>query len=118
MIIKDSGTYGGTTIKLLAHAGFQIKTRNKVVYIDLEEHGKTSEKADLILVTHSHPDHSDLSKIKMVCKKDTIVIAPTDCVSKISGNIKTLKPGEETTVIGISIKAIDADNHPIVTTFI
>jgi L-ascorbate metabolism protein UlaG (beta-lactamase superfamily) len=99
------------TIKLLAHAGFQVKTGNKVVYIDMEEHGKPSEKADLILVTHSHPDHCDLSKIKMVRKKDTIIIAPMDCVSKIGGNVNTLKPGEETTVTGINIKAIDAYNY-------
>jgi L-ascorbate metabolism protein UlaG (beta-lactamase superfamily) len=99
------------TIKLLAHAGFQIKTGNKVVYIDLEERGKASEKADLILVTHSHPDHCDLSKIKIVREKGTIIIAPADCAPKIGGNVKTLKPGEETTVDGIIVRAIDAYNY-------
>jgi len=99
------------TIKLLAHAGFQIKTGNKVVYIDLEERGKISEEADLILVTHSHTDHCNPSKIKMVRKKDTIIIAPTDCVSKIGENVKTLKPGEETTVDDITVKAVDAYNY-------
>ena len=99
------------TIKLLAHASFEIKAENKIVYVDLEEHGKPSDKADLILVTHSHPDHFDLSKIKKVRKEGTVVIAPADCVSKIGGNIKTLKPEEETTVDGITVKAVEAYNY-------
>ena len=99
------------TIKWLAHAGFQIKAENKIVYVDLEEYGKASEKADLILVTHSHTDHCDPSKIKKVRREDTVVIAPADCVSKIGGSVKTLKPGEETTVDGIVVKAVDAYNY-------
>lgn len=99
------------TVKWLAHASFEIKTENKIVYIDLEEYGKASEKADLILVTHSHTDHCDPSKINKVRKADTIVIAPVDCVSKIGGSVKTLKPGEKTTVDGITVKAVDAYNY-------
>lgn len=99
------------TVKWLAHASFEIKAENKIVYIDLEEYGKASEKADLILVTHSHTDHCDPSKIGKVRKADTIVIAPADCISKIGGNVKTLKPGEEITVDGITVKAVDAYNY-------
>lgn len=99
------------TVKWLAHASFEIKTENRIVYIDLEEYGKASEKADLILVTHSHTDHCDPTKINKVRKADTVVIAPADCVSKIGGNVRTLKSGEETTVNGMTVKAIDAYNY-------
>jgi L-ascorbate metabolism protein UlaG (beta-lactamase superfamily) len=99
------------TVKWLAHASFEIKTENKIVYIDLEEYGKASEKADLILVTHSHTDHCDPTKINKVRKADTVVIAPADCVSKIGGNVRTLKPGEETAVNGMTVKAVDAYNY-------
>jgi L-ascorbate metabolism protein UlaG (beta-lactamase superfamily) len=97
-------------VKWLAHASFQIKAEGKIIYVDLEEYGKASEMADLILVTHSHTDHCDPSKIKKVRGKDTVIIAPTDCVSKIGGNVKSLKPGEETTVDGIGIRVVDAYN--------
>lgn len=97
-------------IKCLAHASFQIRAEGKNIYIDLEEYGKASEMADLILVTHSHTDHCDPSKIKKVRRKDTVIIAPKDCVSKIGGNVKSLKPGEETTVDGIKVRAVDAYN--------
>lgn len=97
-------------IKWLAHAGFQIKTEGKIIYIDLEKNCEFSEKADLILVTHSHYDHCDPAKIKAAQKKNTVTIAPEDCVSKIGGNVKTLKPGENTTIDKIKISAVEAYN--------
>jgi len=99
------------SIKLLAHAGFQIKTEGKIIYVDLEKYGEVSEKADLILVTHSHTDHCDPSKIKKVRKPDTVIIASEDCVSKIGGSVKTLKPGEETMVSNITVRAVEAYNY-------
>jgi len=98
------------SIKWLAHAGFQIKTDGKIIYIDPYE-GEYSEKADLILVTHSHFDHCAVSKIQKIRKTETVIIAPQDCVSKIGGNVKTLKPGEETTFDNIKIKAVEAYNY-------
>ncbi|HVP26932.1 MAG TPA: MBL fold metallo-hydrolase [Candidatus Bathyarchaeia archaeon] len=98
------------SIKLLAHAGFQIKTKNKIVYVDLEKYGKFSEKADLILVTHSHTDHCDPAQIERARKTDTLIIAPSDCVSKIGGNVKTLNVGEEITVGDVKVKAVEAYN--------
>ena len=97
-------------VKWLAHAGFQVKTGGKVMYIDLEKYGEVSEKADFILVTHSHTDHCDPSKIQEVRKEVTLIIAPQNCVSKLGGNVKTLKPEEETIVNGIKVKAVYAYN--------
>ncbi|MFP3985332.1 MAG: MBL fold metallo-hydrolase [Candidatus Bathyarchaeia archaeon] len=97
-------------IKWLAHACFQIKAEGKVIYIDLEKYSEPSEKADIILVTHSHTDHCDSDKVKTVRKEDTAIIAPQDCVSKIGGDVKTLKAGKETTIDGIKIKAVEAYN--------
>ena len=101
----------GVVVKWLAHAGFQIKANGKIVYVDLEKHGEAAEKADLILVTHSHSDHCDQDKIKNVRKKDTVIIAPEDCVSTIGGSVKSLKPGEEISVGNIRVKAVEAYNY-------
>jgi len=99
--------------KWLGHASFQIRTKAKVIYIDLKKYGKvveTSEKADIILVTHNHGDHCSPPKIQSLSKKDTVVIAPTNCVKRINGNVKSLKLGEETTVDGVKIEAVEAYN--------
>jgi len=98
------------SIKWLGHASFLIKAEGKNIYIDPYE-GEYSEKADLILVTHSHFDHCDTSKIEKIRGENTVIIAPEDCVSKIGGNVKTLKPGEETTIGNLRVKAVEAYNY-------
>jgi L-ascorbate metabolism protein UlaG (beta-lactamase superfamily) len=99
-----------TSIKWLGHASFEIKAEDKSIYIDPYE-GEYGDKADLILVSHSHDDHCELSKIKMIRKKDTIVIAPADCASKIGGNVKTLKPEEKVSVGDVTVEAVQAYNY-------
>jgi L-ascorbate metabolism protein UlaG (beta-lactamase superfamily) len=99
------------SIKLLAHASFQIEVEGKTIYTDLEEHTTPSEKADIILVTHSHFDHCDPSKIEKVRTAETVIIAPADCSSKIGGKIISLKPGETTEIGNIKIKAVEAYNY-------
>jgi len=101
------------SIRSLGHASFQIKAKGKVIYIDLKKYGnviETSEKADLILVTHSHADHCSAEKINKVRTKDTVVVAPEQSASKIGGTVRTLRPGEETTFNDIKVKAVEAYN--------
>jgi len=100
-------------VRWLGHASFQIRAVNKVLYVDLKRYGKvveTSEKADIILVTHNHGDHCSPPKIQKLRKKDTVVIAPKNCASRIGGNVKTLKPGEEIVVDDVRIEAVEAYN--------
>ncbi len=99
-----------TSIKWLGHASFEIKAGDKSIYIDPYE-GEYEDKADLILVTHSHDDHCDISKIKKIRKEDTLVIAPADCASKIGGNVKSLKPGEKVSVGDVTVEAVPAYNY-------
>lgn len=98
------------SVKWLGHASFQIKADGKNIYIDPYE-GEYKEKADLILVTHSHNDHCNPSKINKVRKDDTLIIAPEDCVSKIGERIKTLKPGQKLTAGNIKVEATEAYNY-------
>jgi len=100
----------GIVVKWLGHASFQIKVNGKNIYIDPYE-GEYKEKADLLLVTHSHYDHCDASKIKKVLKDDTVILCPADCASKISGNVRVLEPGEKTQVDDIIVEAVHAYNY-------
>lgn len=96
-------------IKWLGHASFQLKVNGRIIYIDPYK-GEYTEKADLILVSHSHGDHCSVGKIKKARVADTVVFAPEDCVKKIKGSVRTLKAGEEATVDSIKIKAVEAYN--------
>jgi L-ascorbate metabolism protein UlaG (beta-lactamase superfamily) len=100
----------GISVKWLGHASFEIKADDKIIYIDPYE-GEYKDKADLILVSHSHEDHCDTSKIKKIRKEDTLVIAPADCASKIGGKVKSLKPGEKASLADITVEAVAAYNY-------
>ncbi|MEM3716389.1 MAG: MBL fold metallo-hydrolase [Candidatus Bathyarchaeia archaeon] len=97
------------SVKWFGHASFQITADGKNIYIDPYE-GDYVDKADIILVTHSHYDHCDVSKIEKIRKDETVIIAPADCAGKIRGKIKVLKPGESTTIDNIVVEAVHAYN--------
>ncbi|MHA2426554.1 MAG: MBL fold metallo-hydrolase [Candidatus Hermodarchaeia archaeon] len=99
------------TIKWLDHASFQIRSDTKVVYIDLGEDAKPTEKADVILVTHSHGDHCSPKLIKQAQTDRTVVVAPADCHQKIDGNVISLNPGEQKSVNDVIVRAVHAYNE-------
>ena len=87
-----------------------IRGGGKVIYMDPYE-GEYKDKADIVLVSHSHSDHCDPSKMAMIRRDDTLIIAPADCVGKIGGNITSLKPGEKLAIGTITVEAVEAYNY-------
>ena len=86
-------------IKWLGHAGFLIKD-SKVIYIDPYNIKEDSEKADLILITHSHYDHCSFADINKIIKEGTTIILTADSQSKITRfdvqiNIKVIEPEQD-----------------------
>jgi L-ascorbate metabolism protein UlaG (beta-lactamase superfamily) len=69
----------------LGHAGFQIKNlkAGKIFYVDPYNVSSGCEKADVILITHSHYDHCSFSDMQKIVKPDTKVFLTADCQSKI-----------------------------------
>lgn len=105
------------SIRWLGHSGFQIKTAEHVIYLDLYRSKKliervpdVSDSATIVLVSHSHNDHCFPDAINEVRTDKTTVVAPANCEDKIGSNFTSLEPGEETTVQGVDIKAVHAYN--------
>jgi len=100
----------GISVKWLGHASFEIKVGSKTIYTDPYK-GEYKEKADLLLISHSHNDHCSPSKIKKIVEETTLVIAPADCISRIGGKVKSLKPEEKVSVGDIEVEAVEAYNY-------
>jgi L-ascorbate metabolism protein UlaG (beta-lactamase superfamily) len=97
-------------LKWLGHASWKLKADGKTIYIDPYE-GEYEEKADIVLISHSHDDHCKPNKVKAATGPRTVVIAPADCAAKIGTKVKSLKPGGKTKIGEIEIEAVEAYNH-------
>jgi len=95
-------------IHWLGHDTFKI-AKDVVIYTDPFKI-KNKDNADIILITHEHFDHCSPDDIKKLQTNDTVIIAPKDCIAKLSGNVKAITPGKSITVKGITIEAIPAYN--------
>lgn len=100
-------------IHWLGQAAVKIDTGSQAIYIDPHEI-KKPDKADIILITHSHSDHFSIPDISKITTEGTVFVAPKDCVKdleKIGKNkVQVLEPGMNTTIGDILIEAVPAYN--------
>lgn len=104
--------FKGIKLHWLGHDGFLIETSKKIYIDPFKIHA--AEKADIILLTHSHYDHCCIDDIGKIATNNTIIICPADCLSKLNqfnvGEIKPVEPGQSIKLDGILIEAVAAYN--------
>jgi L-ascorbate metabolism protein UlaG (beta-lactamase superfamily) len=112
--IKTDGNDPGQALKItfISHGTLMFTYQGKVVHVDLQssmaDYSKLP-KADLILITHEHPDHLDAKAIDLARTEKTVVLANKASADKISGST-AVKNGDVQTVIGLKIEAVPAYN--------
>lgn len=99
---------GALTLQWFGHDTFRI-AGEKVIYTDPFKVEKP-DRADIILITHEHHDHCSPEDAGKLQGPDTVVVATPDCAGKLSGNIKTVRPGDRINVEGIEIEAVPSYN--------
>ena len=95
-------------VKWLGHSGIQI-TGSHVVYVD-PYHIKSTETADLILITHAHYDHFSPDDIQRIKGDDTVVVAPFDLSADLHGNFRRIAVGDQLDINGVEIQAVPSYN--------
>ena len=111
--MAGSTTINGVHFEWFVQSSLCIKD-DAVLYID-PHLIRDGEKADLILITHDHFDHLDITSIKAVAKDDTVIVANACCVPRLQGKVaaKVMPIGEGETVSekGVDVHAVAGYNH-------
>ena len=117
-IFSTSG--GALEITFIAHGTLMLQYNDMVIHVDpVSMYGtdySKMPKADLILLTHEHPDHLDPEAIVQIRTDNTIVLQNEGCF-KVLGFGEVMANGDHKTVSGIMIDAVPAynmtaTNHP------
>lgn len=95
-------------IHWLGHDTFKI-VGEKVIYTDPFKI-KRKDTADIILITHEHFDHCSPEDVKKIEGPNTVIVATSDCVTKLSGKTIVVKPGDKIRIEGVEIEAVPAYN--------
>jgi len=106
---------GDIELKWLGHDSFIIKNPKKVIYIDPYNLKENSEKADFILITHSHYDHCSIADINKIVKEGTTILVTPDSQSKITKintriKMELVSPNQEFNFSDIRISTIPSYN--------
>jgi L-ascorbate metabolism protein UlaG (beta-lactamase superfamily) len=98
---------------------FWIRAGGKIIHIDPSYYPKghahgpeMKDKADLILITHSHGDHFQKGTVENLKGNSTVVIAPKNVAKKFgpAENVKVVRPGDEQDIGWVKVKAVYAYN--------
>lgn len=105
--------YHGLKISWLGHDSFKIKN-GKTVIIDPFKIRPTSDKADVLLISHEHFDHFSLDDIKKVANERTIIVTIPTVKKELSSlkvkEVKAVKPGDKLKLGDVSIEVVPAYN--------
>jgi len=104
---------GPLVITPVNHGSVMLRIKGKVIHVDPYEKSvdyATLPKADLILITHDHPDHYDKKALDKIMKPDTHIIAAGSVVAAGLKGASVLKNGESAQWNDIRIDAVPAYN--------
>lgn len=93
----------------LGRAGFLLQG-SRTVYIDPCDVPEGLPKADIVFLTHDHPEHCSPKDVAKVSSLETVIAGPRNCVTRFRANQMPLSLGESRNVLGIRFSVIQAYN--------
>lgn len=91
-------------------SGYRWTEDEFTIYIDPKNVPEGYEPADVIFITHAHFDHFSPDDLDRLRKDETVVVAPRDVASELSGNVTAVSPGDSIDTRGIGGQAVPAYN--------
>lgn len=99
-----------SNLEWLGHDCFRLRAAGKVLYFDPFQLAGEPTPADIILVSHEHFDHCSPEDIAKIKKQSTIIITEPRAAAKLTGNVKTMEPGQTLTLDGFTVQTVRAYN--------
>src|SRR3954468_493334 len=96
-------------VEWLGHSGFRIRAGRASVYVD-PYRAPDGPVADAILITHGHYDHFSPQDLERLSGPDTTVVAPAPVAERLSGQVRSIAPGEVLELGHVDVRAIAAYN--------
>ena len=121
--IPNAGSHFG--VRPINHASLALSwdvnvLSNVVVYVDPVGDAKLyaqTPKPQLILFTHTHPDHLSADTLKAVASDKTVLVAPASVAAQLPAEFKSrttiLTNGQSATVCDLLIEAIPMYKHDV-----
>jgi len=109
---KISTSAGNVDLYFIGHGSLMFRINGFAIYIDPVRSSGSYEfrpKADIILVTHEHGDHLDVSLINDLKKEGTLMFCNENSLSKVSWAM-AMKAGDRQEINDIIIEAVPAYN--------
>jgi L-ascorbate metabolism protein UlaG (beta-lactamase superfamily) len=107
-----STSAGDVAITFIGHGSLMMKFNGKIIYVDpfsaVADYSQLP-KADIILITHDHPDHLDLNALKNIRTDKTVIVLTELCAAKVKDGI-IMQNGETREVGGLTVNAVPAYN--------
>ncbi|MFP4446690.1 MAG: MBL fold metallo-hydrolase [Desulfosudaceae bacterium] len=95
-------------INWLGHDAFRIDGSRTVYFDPYQISGGPT--ADLILISHEHFDHCSPEDVARIQGPETMIVTDKDSAAKLSGNVRTVAPGDTVTEKDVAIEVVPSYN--------
>jgi L-ascorbate metabolism protein UlaG (beta-lactamase superfamily) len=114
-VIKTS--QGGLKIMPVYHGSVMLEFGGKIIHVDPWSQGDFTglPQADMIVITHTHRDHLDMTMVNQLKKPETIVVGPAAVLDTLNcfpacGRAEIVNDSDKKTVMGIGFEGVPMYN--------
>jgi len=102
---------GPLTIRPLTHGSVLLEWHGQSIYVDPagSYDWGSLPKADLILITHEHPDHCSPETVAKIRKQTTVIVANANAARQFPG-AGVMRNGSRRNYLGVGVHAVPAYN--------